>query len=205
MSANEKKKLFLGVWTLANGVTWLGIAGAVAAIWMAVQGNHRLAMLFLIISGICDLFDGRVARMFDRTETEQKFGIQIDSFADTVSFVIFPAVFLLTLSSAPWALIAAIVFVLCGITRLCWFDITTDGGANDFTGVPVTYMALVLPILWVVHQAVTLPAVPVFVAAAMLIMAFLFVLNVRIAKPTGIWYVIFSVLAIGCGAALLLT
>ncbi|MBQ1544207.1 MAG: CDP-alcohol phosphatidyltransferase family protein [Clostridia bacterium] len=205
MSANEKKKLFLGVWTLANGVTWLGIAGAVAAVWMAVQGNQRLAMLLLIVSGICDLFDGRVARMFDRTETEQKFGIQIDSFADTVSFVIFPAVFLLTLTQAPWALAVAILFVLAGITRLCWFDITTDGGANDFRGVPVTYMALVLPILWVVNQAVTLPAVPVFVAAAMLIMAFLFVLNVRVPKPTGVWYAIFSVLAVAAGLALLLT
>ncbi|MBQ1664106.1 MAG: CDP-alcohol phosphatidyltransferase family protein, partial [Clostridia bacterium] len=63
---NEKKSLFIGVWNLANFVTWLGIAAAVVAMYFALTGNPRIAMLVFIASGLCDLFDGRVARMFDR-------------------------------------------------------------------------------------------------------------------------------------------
>ena len=199
----EKKTPFIGVWNLANCVTWLGIAAAVTGMYFAVGQDFRLSMLFLIVSGICDLFDGRVARMFKRTEQEKAFGIQIDSFADTVSFVIFPAVFLLCLTRAPWTLVIAILFVLAGVTRLCWFDITTDGDTKYFAGVPVTYMALVLPILWAVHQFVVLPQVAVFVAVAMAVMGVLFVLNIRVKKPGGVWYGIFGVLALLTGIALL--
>ena len=85
------KKPFIGVYNLANCVTMLGIAAAVVGISFA--GNSRFAMLMLILAGVCDMFDGRVARMFPRTDFEKKYGIQLDSFADTVSFVILKTYF----------------------------------------------------------------------------------------------------------------
>ena len=48
---NEKKSLFIGVWNLANFVTWLGIAAAVVAMYFALTGNPRIAMLVFIASG----------------------------------------------------------------------------------------------------------------------------------------------------------
>ena len=193
---NEKKSLFIGVWNLANVVTWLGIAAAVVAMYFALAGNPRIAMLIFIVSGLCDLFDGRVARMFDRTEVEQAFGIQLDSFADTVSFVVFPAVFLLTLTAAPWAVVLAILYILAGITRLCWFDITTDGDTKYFAGVPVTYMALVLPLAWIIVQSIALSIAPVVTAVVLGVMGILFIVNIKVKKPGGIWYAIFGALAI---------
>ncbi len=166
---NEKKSLFIGVWNLANFVTWLGIAAAVVAMYFALAGNPRIAMLIFIASGLCDLFDGRVARMFDRTEVEQAFGIQLDSFADTVS---------------------------AGITRLCWFDITTDGDTKYFAGVPVTYMALVLPLAWIIVQSIALSIAPVVTAVVLGVMGILFIVNIKVKKPGGIWYAIFGALAI---------
>ena len=188
----DKKTLFIGVWNLANGVTWLGIAE-----------NPRIAMLLFLVSGLCDLFDGRVARMFERTDVEKAFGIQLDSFADTVSFVVFPAVFLLTLTTAPWAVVLAILYVLAGITRLCWFDITTDGDTKYFAGVPVTYMALVLPLAWVIVQAVALNAAPYVTAPVLAVMGILYVLNIKVKKPGGVWYAIFGVIAIALAVLLL--
>ena len=55
------KKLFIGVYNPANCVTYLGIAAAVVGI--AFADTPRIAMLMLLLSGICDLFDGRVARV----------------------------------------------------------------------------------------------------------------------------------------------
>ncbi len=164
--------------------------------YFALAGNPRIAMLIFIASGLCDLFDGRVARMFDRTEVEQAFGIQLDSFADTVSFVVFPAVFLLTLTAAPWAVVLAILYILAGITRLCWFDITTDGDTKYFAGVPVTYMALVLPLAWIIVQSIALSIAPVVTAVVLGVMGILFIVNIKVKKPGGIWYAIFGALAI---------
>ena len=199
----DKKTLFIGVWNLANGVTWLGISAAVVAMWFALLENPRIAMLLFLVSGLCDLFDGRVARMFERTDVEKAFGIQLDSFADTVSFVVFPAVFLLTLTTAPWAVVLAILYVLAGITRLCWFDITTDGDTKYFAGVPVTYMALVLPLAWVIVQAVALNAAPYVTAPVLAVMGILYVLNIKVKKPGGVWYAIFGVIAIALAVLLL--
>ncbi len=178
-----KKKPFIGVYNLANCVTMLGIAAAVVGVSFA--GKPRLAMLMLILSGVCDMFDGRVARMFPRTDLEKKYGIQLDSFADTVSFVIFPAVFLIAQSLTVWTVLIAIVYVFAGVTRLCWFDITTDGHTKYFSGMPVTMIALFLP-MWYAVAALAHFTVPVLaIALSLLVMAVLFVANIRVKKPTG--------------------
>lgn len=198
----EMKKPFIGVYNLANCVTMLGIAAAVVGVSFA--GNPRLAMLMLILAGVCDMFDGRVARMFPRTELEKKYGIQLDSFADTVSFVIFPAVFLIAQSRTAWTVLAAILYVFAGVTRLCWFDITTDGHTKYFSGMPVTTIALFLP-LWYAVAALAHFTVPVLaVALSLVVMAVLFVANIRVKKPTGAATIVLAVIGLAMLLVLLL-
>ncbi len=198
----EMKKPFIGVYNLANCVTMLGIAAAVVGVSFA--GNPRLAMLMLILAGVCDMFDGRVARMFPRTELEKKYGIQLDSFADTVSFVIFPAVFLIAQSRTVWTVLAAILYVFAGVTRLCWFDITTDGHTKYFSGMPVTTIALFLP-LWYAVAALAHFTVPVLaVALSLVVMAVLFVANIRVKKPTGAATIVLAVIGLAMLLVLLL-
>ena len=196
------KKPFIGVYNLANCVTMLGIAAAVVGISFA--GNPRIAMLMLILSGVCDMFDGRVARMFPRTDLEKKYGIQLDSFADTVSFVIFPAVFLVAQSRTVWTVLIAIVYVFAGVTRLCWFDITTDGNTKYFSGFPVTCIALFLP-LWYAVAAIARFTVPMLaVALSLLVMAVLFVANIRVKKPGGTGTIVLAVIGLAMLLVLLL-
>ena len=198
----EMKKPFIGVYNLTNCVTMLGIAAAVVGVSFA--GNPRLAMLMLILAGVCDMFDGRVARMFPRTELEKKYGIQLDSFADTVSFVIFPAVFLIAQSRTVWTVLAAILYVFAGVTRLCWFDITTDGHTKYFSGMPVTTIALFLP-LWYAVAALAHFTVPVLaVALSLVVMAVLFVANIRVKKPTGAATIVLAVIGLAMLLVLLL-
>lgn len=196
------KKPFIGVYNPANCVTFLGVAAAVVGI--AFASAPKIAMLMLLLSGICDLFDGRVARMFKRTDTEKRFGIQLDSFADTVSFVIFPAVFLLAQARTVWTVLLAVFYVFAGVTRLCWFDITTDGNTKYFQGVPVTYMGLFLPALYAI-AALTKFSGAVYAAAVLMgVMAVLYIANIRVKKPGGVWYIIFTLLALTTGVVLLL-
>ena len=196
------KKPFIGVYNLANCVTMLGIAAAVVGVSFA--GNTRLAMLMLILAGVCDMFDGRVARMFPRTDLEKKYGIQLDSFADTVSFVIFPAVFLVAQSRTVWTVLIAILYVFAGVTRLCWFDITTDGHTKYFSGMPVTTIALLLP-MWYAVAALAHFTVPTLaVALSLLVMAVLFVANIRVKKPTGAATIVLAVIGLAMLLVLLL-
>ncbi len=196
------KKPFIGVYNLANCVTMLGIAAAVVGISFA--GNPRIAMLMLILSGVCDMFDGRVARMFPRTELEKKYGIQLDSFADTVSFVIFPAVFLIAQGRTVWTVLIAIAYVFAGVTRLCWFDITTDGNTKYFSGFPVTCIALFLP-MWYAVAAIARFTVPTLaVALTLLVMAVLFVANIRVKKPSGKATIVLAVIGLAMLLILLL-
>lgn len=195
------KKPFIGVYNLANCVTFLSIVAAMVAVCYA--SNPKIAMLMLIVSGVCDMFDGRIARMFPRTDFEKSFGIQLDSFADTVAFVVTPAVFLVTQSHTVWAVLIAILYVLAGVTRLCWFDITTDGNTKYFTGVPVTCIALLLPLMHAVAALFGAAVSPVAIAVALFMMSFLFVANIQVKKPDGKWYAVFSVVAIAMVVVLL--
>ena len=196
------KKPFIGVYNLANCVTMLGVAAAVVGISFA--DNPRFAMLMLILAGVCDMFDGRVARMFPRTEFEKRYGIQLDSFADTVSFVIFPAVFLIAQGRTVWTVLIAILYVFAGVTRLCWFDITTDGNTKYFSGFPVTCIALLLP-MWHAAFALAHAAVPTLaIALSLLVMAVLFVANIRVKKPTGAATYVLAVIGLAMLLVLLL-
>ena len=87
----------------------------------------------LLLSGLCDMIDGPVARTRKRTETEKKFGIQIDSLCDLVSFGIQPAVLVYFIaeyySGRPVNIIALIVgltFALCAVIRLAYFNVTEE-------------------------------------------------------------------------------
>ena len=195
------KKYFICVWNAANCVTFLGISAAVVGICFAQ--SPKIAMLMLLLAGVCDMFDGRVARMFPRTDLEKKFGIQLDSFADTVSFVIFPAVFLIAQQRAVWTVLIAIFYVIAGVTRLCWFDITTDGATKYFQGMPVTCAAMWLPLLYAIAAIAKFDAA-IPAAILTLVMGVLFVANIPVKKPGRKGAVVLVVCAIAMALVLLL-
>ena len=67
-----------------------GCTGTIIA--MSGVGHPYIGMFLLLLCGLCDGFDGRVARTKkDRTNLEKKFGVQIDSFSDLISFGVLPA------------------------------------------------------------------------------------------------------------------
>ena len=75
-------------------LTYLSILSGTTGIILCLNGigHPYLGMFFLLFSGLCDTFDGKVARMKqNRTEEMKLFGIQIDSLADLISFGVLPA------------------------------------------------------------------------------------------------------------------
>ena len=77
-------------------MTYFGVVSAIVGVGLAMYGRTSMAVVCLMISGFCDLFDGSIARTRQRTENEKKFGIQIDSLADMICFGILPVTMFFT-------------------------------------------------------------------------------------------------------------
>mgnify|MGYP001166111802 CR=1 FL=1 len=182
-------------------VTYLGVSLALLGIVYASGGDVRLGMLFLMIAGICDLFDGTFARLFKRDAEELAFGVQIDSLADMVSFIALPIVLLIGSGySNPLYTVLFAAYALAGLIRLAYFNITaeqrSEGKVFYYRGLPVTYAALLFPLVWIISRVVPAPVSSLLLPVTMGILAVLFVLNVPIRKPRGLANVFFLLLAV---------
>lgn len=83
----------LGYYNYTVFLTYIGLISGVSGIALAYEGNIQWAVLCLLFSGFCDMFDGKIARTKkDRTDDEMAFGVQIDSLCDIVCFGVLPAV-----------------------------------------------------------------------------------------------------------------
>ena len=84
----------IGFYDYTVVLTYLSLVSAGLGIFISLNGDGHpyIGVFFLLFCGLCDAFDGKVARTKkDRTEEECKFGIQIDSLSDLVAFGVLPA------------------------------------------------------------------------------------------------------------------
>lgn len=201
--------MFIGKYNRSVILTYIGVGFAFAGIVLCVYSHAAAAMTALVAAGICDLFDGVIARRCKRDKAEMEFGVQIDSLADVMGFLALPAVLGLRLMEGTGVFKYVVIFgyILCGIIRLAWFNTSAaaEGVRTHYDGLPVTYAALIFPVVWSVLGF--LPEVAfggIIWAAGYAVVAIMFILNVRIPKPRGVWYGIFGALAIGITALILI-
>lgn len=192
--------MFIGKYNKSVILTYIGVIIAILGMYFAINENMSCAMICLIFSGICDLFDGKIARMCKRDDTEKEFGKQLDSLADVFLFLGLPCVIGIKLfSNIPSyiSLIILMLYVIAGIIRLAWFNIISskDEPVKYFIGLPVAYIAIILPIYYAITLVFKFNNIYVY-PVIYIILAFLFILNVKVPKPKGVWYIVFSILAI---------
>lgn len=132
-----------------NLLTLLAICSGLTSIRFAIEGRIELAVAAIILAGILDGIDGRVARFLKSTT---RFGAEMDSLADFVNFGVAPAMLLyftlLTeVRSIGW--IAALIYASCACLRLARFNVMLDNPdapewqSRFFTGVPAPAGAVV--------------------------------------------------------------
>ena len=107
----------IGVYDYTVIATYLSLLFGLAGIYSASRGNLFAAILFLMLAGLLDAFDGRIARTKkNRTDTEKRFGIQIDSLNDLVCFGVLPAAIGTAMGcTAIWFLTTMAFFTLCAL------------------------------------------------------------------------------------------
>lgn len=135
---------------IPNLITLLALCAGLSAIRMALEGKFDIAVYLVLLAAILDSMDGRIARLLKGTS---KFGAELDSLADFVSFGAGPALILYLWgmnNAGPIGWIAVLVFSICGALRLARFNVQVDDPnqpawmGNFFTGVPIPAGAVLL-------------------------------------------------------------
>ena len=184
---------------LANALTLLGLVAAVACAILAISDHLPYAVVALMISGVCDLFDGVLARRCNRSEVQAEFGGRLDSILDACSFGFAPVVLMYSGGlRGIWEVSLLMFFVVCVVWRLAFFDVVglqSVGKQRYFVGLPVTYVAMFLPLGFLVgfwgelYLRGCLAITIVGLALAMISKA-------RIRKPSGVFYLLFPVVGL---------
>lgn len=206
LKKENNREIFFAKFNKSCLITYVGIAFGILSMYFAFtkmvfssQGRIRYALSCLIVAGVCDMFDGKFARTCKRTEEEKEFGVQLDSLADTICFIVAPVVIMLSLELVRWYyVIVYIIYSICGISRLGYFNIKADldTAVKTYRGLPVTSVAIIYPVIAMLHLTI----IPfkylslIYIIATFLI-AILFVVNIKIPKLKGIAYIIVPILA----------
>ncbi|SHO57532.1 CDP-alcohol phosphatidyltransferase family protein [Vibrio quintilis] len=192
----------IGIYNAPACVTMLGLIASVFACTLAINGNHEFALTALIWAGIFDLFDGMVARRTTRTETESRFGVQIDSIVDVISFGITPAIILTTMHHNIWSLIIAVFYVCAAAQRLAYFNVLQESVVKEnsttksYLGLPVTFAALIFGVGLFPVVTLSQTAATHYANGLMLLTGILFITPFTMKKPGGIVYLMMPVLAL---------
>jgi CDP-diacylglycerol--serine O-phosphatidyltransferase len=180
---------------VANCLTLMSLMFAATCALLAINGRPAFALSALILAGLCDLFDGWVARRLKRTDEQQRFGGRLDSVVDACAFGFAPVVLLYCSGlTSPLEIMLLLAFAACAVWRLAYFDAVTaaNGPKGCHEGLPTTYVALLLPLAFLLtlfapgwHRPV------LWVATAGLAAG---MISTRpIPKPRGLAYLVFLV------------
>ncbi len=223
----------IGFYDYTVVLTYLSLlsAGTGIVVSLSGQGHPFVGMFCLLFCGLCDAFDGIVARTKkNRTQMEKNYGIQIDSLSDVVAFGVLPAcigaaVFRRSeMLSGPcttadgetvtvyYVLLHAIlvVYILAALIRLAYFNVTeelrqqTEGEKKrkEYTGLPVTSAALIFPAVMLIDFLFKSVDLGLLYFAVVILMSFAFLLKFKIKKP-GLRGILIMI-AIGVAEGLLL-
>jgi len=156
----KMRKRLLGYYDYTVILTYCGMLTAFVGIFRVLASDYWGAVLCLMLAGVCDMFDGAIAATKKRTDSEKRFGIQIDSLSDLISFGVLPGIFVYIISDQN-IIVGVIVslFVLCALIRLAYFNVLeedrqkeTSERRKSYLGVPVTTIAILLPAVYLLYD-----------------------------------------------------
>lgn len=189
----------IGVYDYTVIATYLATVLGVCGMMQAIEGRPVAALVCLLAAGLLDTVDGRIARTKkNRTATEKGFGIQIDSLNDVMCFGLLPALIAYVLAREVWLgevpvwySATLIFFVLTGLIRLAYFNVTEEERQRSSTeprkyylGLPITTSTLLFPLLYLVAMMFASgSASAVVMAVGMFVIGVLYIAPIRIPKP----------------------
>lgn len=179
----------IGFYNYTVLLTYLGFSSSVIGIILTMTGHTFLGIFCLMFSGLCDMFDGKVARTKkNRTDDERQFGIQLDSLSDLVCFGILPSIIGFKIGlKEPYMIIILVFYSLAALIRLAYFNVleinrNSSEPVVNYTGLPVTSAALIFPFIYIFKKFLGNYFALVY-GIVLLIVGILFISKIKIKKP----------------------
>ncbi len=183
-------------------LTYLGFASGMLGIYLSILGKPFAAIFCLMFSGLCDMFDGKVARTKKkRTIEERNFGVQLDSLSDLVCFGVLPAMIGYSLGIKQTYLVPLVIlYPLAALIRLAYFNMleiirNSSLPVKEYTGLPVTSAALIFPFLYIFKKFIG-TYFPYVYAGLLLVVGLLFISKIKIKKPSVKLMIIFIIIGV---------
>lgn len=205
----------IGYFDYTVWLTYLSLLSGALGIMVCLKGGGHpfLGIFFLMFSGLCDTFDGKVARTKkDRTPEQKAYGIQIDSLSDLVAFGVLPpcvgtAMLRLStrLTDIPrlfktaessdriiYPIVLAVIclfYVLTAMIRLAWFNVLEEQRQKTENTAGKGYLGLPVTSAALIFpsvlliQYVTKADLTLLYFGVMLITAVLFITPIKVPKP----------------------
>ena len=189
----------IGKWNKSVILTYISLAISIIGIALLFNGmSIKYPIICLIISGVCDMFDGTVARRCKRDEEEKEFGIQLDSLVDTICFIVLPIVILCFTNFSLYFIPIYVLYAVCGIARLAYFNIKAPSSkaVSYYEGLPVTYIALLFPVFYLLFYVLKQNAFIYLINTLTIILAILYVIRIKVPKPRLIASIVLSLVAV---------
>ena len=182
----------VGFYNYTVWLTYAGAAAAVCGIFFSAGGHPFWGVICLLFAGATDMFDGKIASTMKRNEAEKNFGIQIDSLCDLISFGVLPVAIGYGLGlSGGFFFVSAVLYILCAIIRLAYFNVdeimrqkNENGSRKTYYGLPVTAAAMLFPLIYGLKDLLGAALLPVY-QVALFAVAAAFILKFKIRKPRG--------------------
>jgi len=139
-----------GVYLLPNLFTTGALFGGFYGIIASMNGQYEYAVIAILVAGVLDGLDGRVARM---TNTQSDFGAEYDSLSDSIAFGVAPALVIFnwslsSLGKVGW--MVAFIYAACACLRLARFNVQVESAdQTHFTGLSSPAAAgLIIGLVW---------------------------------------------------------
>ena len=167
---------------IPNAFTFINLSCGILSILAIINDKYILASLLILLSGLVDRYDGRVARFLN---VSSELGKELDSLADLVAFGVAPAILSYVLFEfnkiGPYGMVGIcimLIFVICGAYRLARFNTIKFDGC--FTGIPITIAGCFIAVYDLLNVYIRLPIILSIVL--LIIGAYLMVSNIRLKK-----------------------
>ena len=195
MNEPMRRRLARPIIMLPNGFTLLNLFLGVFAIVTASRGNYETAGTYIVLGGVADAIDGRVARA---TRSGSRFGAELDSLVDAITFGVAPSMlmFFAVFNQHGWEWVFCFFFTMCVVIRLARFNVEQAGRAKTyFNGLPSPMAGMTLATYYWFRESplyqttllVDLPW-PVMLRFIMVGLSFLMISQVRYAAVPLIGY-----------------
>lgn len=171
-----------GIYLLPNLLTTGSLFCGFYSIVASIEGNYEFAAIAILVAGLLDGLDGRVARL---TGTSSRFGVEYDSLSDLISFGMAPALLMYTWALKPfgrYGWLAAFLFVVAGALRLARFNVQASTvESRRFTGLPIPAAAsLVASTVLLFHYfGQEVMAKHITIVVIVYLLAFLMISNIK--------------------------